>query len=88
MIMGLVAFSVDRVLHEVFRVTEYLAIWCWLFLTYQRADCWLVKQNVHPTLQKTHIDRRLQKLAEGRDLDWATAEALAIGSLLYQGTYS
>ena len=42
-------------------------------------------QSVHPTLQRTHIDRRLQRLAEGGDMDWATAEALAMGSLLYQG---
>lgn len=40
---------------------------------------------VHPTLQKTHVDRRVQRLTEGKDLDWATAEALAIGSLLHQG---
>ncbi|XP_059162546.1 2-oxoadipate dehydrogenase complex component E1-like [Physella acuta] len=41
--------------------------------------------NVHPTIKKTHIDRRLQRLTEGVDLDWATCEALAIGSLLHQG---
>ena len=27
-------------------------------------------------------------MTEGADLDWATAEALAFGSLLYQGTLS
>lgn len=42
-------------------------------------------QVVHPHLQKTHIQNRLNKLIEGQGLDWATAEALAIGSLLYQG---
>lgn len=41
--------------------------------------------NVHKHLKKTHIEARLQKLAEGRSLDWATAEALAFSSLLYQG---
>ncbi|PVD25710.1 hypothetical protein C0Q70_13370 [Pomacea canaliculata] len=41
--------------------------------------------TIHPTIQKTHVDRRRQKVEEGVDLDWATAEALAIGSLLYQG---
>lgn len=41
--------------------------------------------NVHPTLKKTHIDRRLQKMQDGTGLDWATAEALAMGSLLRQG---
>ena len=45
-------------------------------------------QNVHPTIQKTHIERRLHRMTEGADLDWATAEALAFGSLLYQGTLS
>uniref|UniRef100_A0A0B6ZF52 Transketolase-like pyrimidine-binding domain-containing protein n=1 Tax=Arion vulgaris TaxID=1028688 RepID=A0A0B6ZF52_9EUPU len=41
--------------------------------------------NVHATVQKSHLDRRLQKLTEGEGLDWATAEALAMGSLLHQG---
>lgn len=41
--------------------------------------------NVHPHLKKTHIDTRLQKLKEGTTIDWATAEALALGSLLFQG---
>lgn len=34
---------------------------------------------------KSHIRSRLDKLASGEQLDWATAEALAIGTLLYQG---
>jgi 2-oxoglutarate dehydrogenase complex, dehydrogenase (E1) component, and related enzymes len=29
---------------------------------------------------------RLNKMSTGSAIDWATAEALAIGSLLYQGT--
>ncbi|CAL1533206.1 unnamed protein product [Lymnaea stagnalis] len=41
--------------------------------------------KVHPTIKKTHIDRRIQRLTEGSNLDWATAEALAFGSLLHQG---
>ncbi|XP_076441946.1 2-oxoadipate dehydrogenase complex component E1-like [Babylonia areolata] len=41
--------------------------------------------KAHPTIQKTHVERRLQRVEEGTDLDWATAEALAMGSLLYQG---
>ncbi|KAL8589860.1 hypothetical protein ACOMHN_020863 [Nucella lapillus] len=41
--------------------------------------------KVHPTIQKTHVERRLQRLETGMDLDWATAEALAFGSLLFQG---
>ncbi|KAI0220198.1 putative 2-oxoglutarate dehydrogenase E1 component DHKTD1, mitochondrial [Lamellibrachia satsuma] len=41
--------------------------------------------SIHPTLLKTHIDRRLQQMELGHNIDWATAEALAIGSLLYQG---
>lgn len=45
-------------------------------------------QDVHPTIQKTHMDRRKQKMEEGANLDWATAEALALGSLLYQGMIS
>lgn len=41
--------------------------------------------KVHPNVQKAHVDRRLEKMKDGRGLDWATAEALAFGSLLYQG---
>lgn len=48
----------------------------------------LPQQNVHKHLKKTHIEARLQKLTEGQALDWATAEALAFASLLYQGVWS
>ncbi|XP_034113046.1 probable 2-oxoglutarate dehydrogenase E1 component DHKTD1 homolog, mitochondrial isoform X1 [Drosophila albomicans] len=41
--------------------------------------------SVHPHLLKTHIQGRLKKLEAGNKIDWATAEALAIGSLMYQG---
>nr|CAI5846988.1 unnamed protein product [Callosobruchus analis] len=41
--------------------------------------------NVHPTLFRTHITNRLNKVSEGEKVDWSTAEALAIGSLLFQG---
>ncbi|XP_055851943.1 probable 2-oxoglutarate dehydrogenase E1 component DHKTD1 homolog, mitochondrial isoform X2 [Episyrphus balteatus] len=41
--------------------------------------------NIHPHLLKTHVEGRLRKLNSGQKIDWATAEALAIGSLLYQG---
>ncbi|XP_067617256.1 probable 2-oxoadipate dehydrogenase complex component E1 homolog isoform X2 [Eurosta solidaginis] len=40
--------------------------------------------NVHPHLLKTHIEGRRKKLDAGEKLDWSTAEALAIGSLMYQ----
>ncbi|XP_068204205.1 2-oxoadipate dehydrogenase complex component E1 [Palaemon carinicauda] len=40
---------------------------------------------VHPQLKKTHIESRLKKLSEGVNLDWATAEALAMASLLHEG---
>ncbi|KAH8308321.1 hypothetical protein KR059_010519 [Drosophila kikkawai] len=41
--------------------------------------------NIHPHLLKTHVTARLKKLENGAKIDWATAEALAIGSLMYQG---
>ncbi|XP_031548562.1 probable 2-oxoglutarate dehydrogenase E1 component DHKTD1, mitochondrial [Actinia tenebrosa] len=41
--------------------------------------------NVHPHLKKTQIDARLNKLKDGTAIDWATAEAMAIGSLIFQG---
>ena len=45
----------------------------------------LCAQRVHPTIQKTVLERRRQRLEAGEELDWATAEALAMGSLMYQG---
>ncbi|XP_049533346.1 probable 2-oxoglutarate dehydrogenase E1 component DHKTD1 homolog, mitochondrial [Anopheles darlingi] len=41
--------------------------------------------SIHPHVKKTHVDGRLKRLSEGQRIDWATAEALAIGSLMYQG---
>ncbi|XP_012220785.1 2-oxoadipate dehydrogenase complex component E1 isoform X2 [Linepithema humile] len=41
--------------------------------------------DIHPQLVKSHIQSRLRKLQSGNTLDWSTAEALAIGSLLHQG---
>lgn len=41
--------------------------------------------HIHPHLKKTHVETRIKKLENGTSIDWATAEALAIGSLLYQG---
>lgn len=45
----------------------------------------MLKQNVHPHLKKTHIEGRIKKLNAGEKIDWSTAEALAVGSLMYQG---
>lgn len=42
-------------------------------------------QNIHPHLLKTHVNNRIKRLENGSRIDWATAEALAIGSLMYQG---
>uniref|UniRef100_A0A1B6DWW2 Transketolase-like pyrimidine-binding domain-containing protein n=3 Tax=Clastoptera arizonana TaxID=38151 RepID=A0A1B6DWW2_9HEMI len=41
--------------------------------------------NIHEKLKKSHIQGRLQKINDGTSLDWGTAEALAWGSLLYDG---
>ncbi|XP_064464029.1 2-oxoadipate dehydrogenase complex component E1-like [Ornithodoros turicata] len=41
--------------------------------------------TIHPHLQKVLVQDRQKKIEAGTNLDWATAEALAIGSLLYQG---
>lgn len=48
--------------------------------------CIFFKQNFHKHLKKTHMEARLQKLTQGNGLDWSTAEALAMASLLHQGT--
>lgn len=41
--------------------------------------------NVHAHLKKMHVGGRLKKLESGQSLDWGICEALAIGSLLFQG---
>jgi probable 2-oxoglutarate dehydrogenase E1 component DHKTD1 len=41
--------------------------------------------SLHPTLKRGHVDARISKLTSGSNLDWSTAETLAMGSLLYQG---
>lgn len=41
-------------------------------------------QHVHPQVNKSFVSARLKKVTEG-SIDWATAEAMAIGSLMYQG---
>ncbi|XP_065076588.1 probable 2-oxoglutarate dehydrogenase E1 component DHKTD1 homolog, mitochondrial [Ochlerotatus camptorhynchus] len=40
---------------------------------------------LHPHLRKHHVEARLKKVAEGNRIDWSTAEAMAMGSLMYQG---
>jgi 2-oxoglutarate dehydrogenase E1 component len=41
--------------------------------------------NLHPTLAKRFIPRRLEALENGGPIDWAFAESLAWGSLLMEG---
>ncbi|XP_068132226.1 2-oxoadipate dehydrogenase complex component E1 isoform X1 [Hyperolius riggenbachi] len=41
--------------------------------------------QMHSHLLKMHAQSRIQKLQEGVKIDWATAEAMALGSLLCQG---
>lgn len=41
--------------------------------------------NIHPHLKKTFCHARQTKLESGTSIDWATAEALAIGTLLSDG---
>ncbi|BGP33568.1 putative 2-oxoglutarate dehydrogenase E1 component DHKTD1, mitochondrial [Rhodotorula toruloides] len=43
--------------------------------------------TVHPRLLKMHIRKRLESLKEGAGIDFATAEALAFGSLLLEGNH-
>lgn len=40
--------------------------------------------EIHPRLQR-HVKSRLKALEAGKGLDWATAEALAFGSLMQDG---
>ncbi|CAB3396919.1 unnamed protein product [Caenorhabditis bovis] len=41
--------------------------------------------DTHKHLYKMHIDSRMNKIQSGEGIDWATAEALAFGSLILQG---
>ena len=41
--------------------------------------------TIHKHLLKTFCDARVKKIESGTGIDWATAEALAIGTLLMQG---
>ncbi|XP_073994846.1 2-oxoadipate dehydrogenase complex component E1 isoform X2 [Rhodnius prolixus] len=41
--------------------------------------------TIHPNLKKAHINARIERLNKNAAIDWSTAEALAVGSLLYQG---
>ena len=43
--------------------------------------------SLHPQLTKTLVQARLKKLNDGEIIDWATAESLAIGTLLQDGRY-
>jgi len=40
--------------------------------------------HVHERLRRFHIDGRLKAVLDGRGIDWATAEAMALGTLLLQ----
>lgn len=42
----------------------------------------LILQNLHPHLLKTHVNARMKKLNDGQKIDFATAEALAMGGLM------
>ena len=41
--------------------------------------------KLHPTIDRSHVKKRIDKVNEGKSIDWSTAEAMAIGSLLMQG---
>lgn len=41
--------------------------------------------HVHPRIKKYHVEHRAGRIQEGEKLDWATAEALAFGTLLLDG---
>ena len=45
-------------------------------------------QVVNDRLRKSYIAARLKSMEQGTKIDWATAEALAIGTLLHQGRFN
>lgn len=40
--------------------------------------------NVHPRIKKMSIDTKLKSI-DNKTIDWATAEAMALGSLTFEG---
>lgn len=50
-----------------------------------RSTCIPEDFNIHQHLVRTFCEARTKKIESGENIDWATAEALAIGSLLLQG---
>ena len=40
--------------------------------------------NIHPRLRKGHVDARMERIRAEANIDWATAEAMAVGSLLLE----
>eukprot|EP01137_Pigoraptor_chileana_P037735 Opistho-2@35294 len=42
------------------------------------------EMKIHKRLKKSHIDARLDQMAKRTEIDWATAEALAFGSLMLE----
>lgn len=40
---------------------------------------------MHQRLERTHCQARADRVNKGQPVDWATAEALAVGSLLIEG---
>ncbi len=40
---------------------------------------------MHPTIARGHVNKRLERLNKNQEIDWATSESLAFGSLLMQG---
>ncbi|XP_076267795.1 putative 2-oxoadipate dehydrogenase complex component E1 homolog [Rhynchophorus ferrugineus] len=40
---------------------------------------------IHPTIARGHVNNRLTRITDGKGIDWSTAEALAVGSLLLEG---
>ncbi|XP_065883214.1 2-oxoadipate dehydrogenase complex component E1-like [Dysidea avara] len=42
-------------------------------------------KTIHPRLMKAHVQDRIDSITKGTSLNWATAEAMAFGTLLCQG---
>lgn len=59
----------------------------WIFYVFNQSIFIKINfQKIHPHLEKTHVQNRLTKIEDETKIDWATAEAMAFGSLLYQGS--
>uniref|UniRef100_A0A915MEQ2 Transketolase-like pyrimidine-binding domain-containing protein n=1 Tax=Meloidogyne javanica TaxID=6303 RepID=A0A915MEQ2_MELJA len=70
---------------QIFRKEIFVELICYRRYGHNELDePRFTQPSIHPTLQKSLVNSRLEKIQNG-NIDWSTAESLAIGSALLQG---